>query len=154
MTRLWVLLSALLPIVAFGFQQRPAGFTISGTVVEHGTNRPWGGVLVIVSPTAARDQQLTVVTGGNGRFAFTNLPAAKYSLLAQRHGEREIYGYRGTEGFSTGIVTGPEMNSENLVFPLDAPPRYPAPWRMKKASRCARRMSRCSENLSPWAEMK
>src|SRR6185437_6232158 len=38
-----------------------------------------------------------------------------------RHGEREIYGYRGTEGFSTGIVTGPEMNSENLVFPLDAP---------------------------------
>lgn len=113
----------LLPVIACAFQQQPAGFTISGTVVEHATGRPLGGILVIVSPTTARDRLLSVLTGSDGRFSFTDLPAGKYSLLAQRRGEREVDGYQGTEGFSTGVVAGPEMNTRNLTFPLEAPAR-------------------------------
>lgn len=119
--RRFLLLLGCLPAVVFAFQQPRATFTISGTMVEHATNRPLGGVLVTLSPTAARDQQLTVVTGADGRFTFTNLPAGKYSLLAQRRGEQEIHGYLGTEGYSTGVVTGPGFQTEALVFPLDAP---------------------------------
>lgn len=119
--RRFLLLLGCLPAFSFAFQQPRPTFTISGTIVEHATNRALGGVLVILSPNAARDQQLTVITGADGRFTFTNLSAAKYSLLAQRRGEREIQGYLGEEGFSTGVVTGPGFQTENLVFPLDAP---------------------------------
>ncbi len=114
-------LIACVPALALAFQQRSATFIISGTMVEHATNRPLGGVLVILSPNAARDRQLTVVTGADGRFTFTDLPAAKYSLLAERRGEQEIQGYLGIEGFSTGVVTGPGFQTGNLVFPLQAP---------------------------------
>ncbi len=114
-------LIACVPTLALAFQQRSATFIISGTMVEHATNRPLGGVLVILSPNAARDRQLTVVTGADGRFTFTNLPPAKYSLLAERRGEQEIHGYLGTEGYSTGVVAGPGFQTENLVFPLDSP---------------------------------
>jgi hypothetical protein len=117
----FALLLCALSSLALARQQEPAGFTISGTVVEHATNRPLGSVLVILSPTTARDRQVTVVTAGDGRFTFTNLPAAKYSLLAQRRGQRDVQGYQGTEGFSTGVVAGPGQVSENLVFALDAP---------------------------------
>lgn len=110
-----------LPAFVFAFQSSPATFIVSGTMVEHATNRPLAGVLVILSPNAAPDHQLTVVTGADGRFTFTNCPAAKYSLLAQRRGDPEIYGYQGTEGYSTGIVTGPAFQTENLIFPLEAP---------------------------------
>lgn len=117
----FALLLGGLAAVAFAFQATSAKFTVSGIVVEHATGRPLGGVLVILSPTTARDRRLTLLTGADGRFAFTNLPAAKYSLLAQRRGEQEIHGYQGTEGFSTGVVTGPGLISENLTFPLEAP---------------------------------
>lgn len=110
-----------LPALVFAFQPSPATFIVSGTMVEHATNRPLAGVLVILSPNAAPDHQLTVVTDADGRFTFTNCPAAKYSLLAQRRGDPEIYGYQGTEGYSTGIVTGPAFQTEKLIFPLEAP---------------------------------
>ncbi len=117
----FALFFGLFPVLAFGYQQSPAGFIISGTVVEHATKRPLCGMLVLLSPNEHPNRQLTVVTAGDGRFTFTDLPAAKYSLLAQRPGEQEMHGFQGTEGFSTGIVTGPQMNTANLVFPLDAP---------------------------------
>ena len=116
-----VLLLCALAALAFAFQATSAKFTVSGIVVEHATGRPLGGVLVILSPTSARDRRLTILTGADGRFAFTNLPAAKYSLLAQRRGEQEVHGYQGSEGFSTGVVAGPGLPSENLTFPLEAP---------------------------------
>lgn len=115
------LLLGELAALALAFQETSAKFTVSGTVVEHATGRPLGGVLIILSPTSARDRRLTLLTGADGRFAFTNLPAAKYSLLAQRRGEQELHGYQGSEGFSTGIVAGPGMPSQDLTFSLEAP---------------------------------
>ena len=121
MTCLRAFLSGLLPVLAFAFQQQPAGFTISGMMVEHATNRPLSGVLVVLSANGHPGWQLSGLTDNDGRFSFINLPAAKYSLMAMRPGERQIHGFQGTEGFSTGIVTGPGMNTGNLNFPLDAP---------------------------------
>ena len=115
------LLAAALAVAAF--PQQPAVFTISGTMVAHATNRPLDGVLVIVSPNDHPGQRLTMVTGADGRFLFTNLPAAKYSLMAERRGERQIEAYQGADGYSTGVVTGPGMNSVNLIFPLELPGR-------------------------------
>jgi len=96
------------------------GFAISGVVVERGSNRPLKHVLVSITPTEHRDVQLSCVTDGSGRFAFANVPAAKYSLVAQKRGEPPE-GYHQDEEYATAIAVGPGLDSESIVFPLDTP---------------------------------
>ncbi|MGA8029974.1 MAG: carboxypeptidase-like regulatory domain-containing protein [Bryobacteraceae bacterium] len=95
-------------------------YAITGTVVERGSNRPLNHVLVTISPAEHRDLEVSYLTASDGRFAFTNLVAAKYSLEAQRRGDPPE-GYRQNESYGTAIATGPGLDSENIVFPLDAP---------------------------------
>ncbi|MBV8551042.1 MAG: carboxypeptidase regulatory-like domain-containing protein [Acidobacteriaceae bacterium] len=109
----------LAPVFAAAFQQAPATYTISGTVLEHATNRPLNNVLVGIAPVEHRAQPLAAVTGADGRFLFTNLPRGKYSLGAQRR-SGPIQLYQQHEQFSTAIAIGPGLDSENIVFPLQA----------------------------------
>jgi hypothetical protein len=59
------------------------------------------------------------MSGSNGGFAFTGLPAGKYTLVAQLHGFTQAF--RGNEDYSTAIVVGPGLDSEHITFFIDAP---------------------------------
>lgn len=86
--------------------------------MEGGSHRPLNHVLVTIAPTEHRDLEFSYITGSDGHFAFTNLQPGKYSLEAQKRGEAP-QAYRHNDSYGTAIVTGPGLDSENIVFPLD-----------------------------------
>jgi hypothetical protein len=88
-------------------------FSISGTVVDAISGQPLAAAQVRIN---GPDAQLTV-TGEDGRFTFGGLEAGKYPLSARRKGYPESF-YKQHEQFSTAIVTGPGLNTENLRFAL------------------------------------
>ena len=95
------------------------GFNIAGTIVHADGNQPLGQTYVVLGSTLRRQDQVYCVTADDGRFAFTNLPAGKYDLSARKPGFR-TQSFRGEDSFSTAIVTGPNLDSEHIVFPLHA----------------------------------
>jgi hypothetical protein len=114
--------------VVFGlFQQTPApppssappppSFRISGTVVDAITGKPLARTQVLVSLQRVPDSILTVITGDDGRFAFENLAAGTYALSARRKGYVD-QSYKQHEFFSTAIVVGPDLHSDDLRFEL------------------------------------
>lgn len=119
-------LMCLLPAVPVLCQQpatsadASSGFTIKGTVVEHASNRPLSKVLMTVITSPKGDRSVYSVTGSDGGFVFNNLPAGKYSLWAQGHGHA-LQTLLQDDQYSTGIVVGPGLDSEHIVFPLIAP---------------------------------
>lgn len=108
-------------VVAFFFQPAPT-YTISGTVVQAANGRPLSKVKLTLSPTNPSVRVKPVVTGDDGRFQFTGLPAGKYGLYADRLGfARQGYGQHVLyQQYSTGIVIDAQHQAENLVFPLIA----------------------------------
>ena len=61
-------------------------FTIGGTAVEHGSNRPLKDVTVSITHVEQPENSLSYRTGEDGRFLFTQLPAGKYRLGARKRG--------------------------------------------------------------------
>jgi hypothetical protein len=118
--RVFILLASL-SLFAYPQGQSPC-CTISGVIVEHATNRPLRGVLVLISPSDKPTIQAKQLTGDDGSFTFSHLPADKYALTAQRRGEQPV-GYQHYESFFTGIVVGPANNTANIVFPLESSAR-------------------------------
>jgi Carboxypeptidase regulatory-like domain len=92
-------------------------FKIAGTVVNSITGAPLGKARITLMDTANRANMLSVVTGEDGHFEFYSLYRAKYSLQAAKRGFIPA-AYEQHEQFSTAIVTGPDFNTENLVFRL------------------------------------
>src|SRR5438309_3302684 len=92
-------------------------FRITGTVVSASSATPLGQALVsIVNTKNSRDAQ-SMVTSEDGRFEFKQLKAGKYSLQGARRGF--VTGaYDQHEQFSTAIVTGAGVDTENLVLRL------------------------------------
>jgi 5-hydroxyisourate hydrolase-like protein (transthyretin family) len=91
-------------------------YRVAGTVVDAVTGAPLNNAQVTLT---ARDSQgaETMLTDDNGRFAFDDVPAGKFVLSAKRKGYLEQL-YKQHQQFSTAIVTGPELNTENLRFDL------------------------------------
>lgn len=113
---------APVPLPTQGTQQprqsdvaRPAAFTITGRVMNSMTNAPVSGAYVVV--TGAWNFNRTVRAGTDGSFMFTQIPAGRYVLVARRKGYVEQM-YLQHEQFTTAILVGPNLNSEELVFPL------------------------------------
>jgi 5-hydroxyisourate hydrolase-like protein (transthyretin family) len=101
-----------------GSPPRPGtGYPIVGVVVSSVTGQPLSGVTVYINATENRQSSQTMETRADGRFAFTGLPAAKYSLTANARGYR-AQGFNQHGNFFTGIAVGPDLNSGNLVFRL------------------------------------
>ncbi len=92
-------------------------FRISGTVVNELTGSPLDRTRVLLVDTANQANRLSVLTTENGHFAFTGLPRGKFSLFAARRGFLNAF-YQQHEQFSTAIVTGPALDSENLLMKL------------------------------------
>ena len=92
-------------------------FRIAGTVVSANGGSPLGQALVsIVNTKDPRDAQ-SMVTSEEGRFEFKQLRAGKYSLQGARRGFVTGF-YDQHEQFSTAIVTGAGVDTENLVLRL------------------------------------
>jgi Carboxypeptidase regulatory-like domain len=98
------------------FFQQPASFTVSGTVVNRVTGKPLNKARVYLSDPG----QDPVTTGPDGRFRFDGLKQGKYSLSVERLGyQRQAYKQKSlATNYTTGIVTGEQENTQNLVFGL------------------------------------
>jgi hypothetical protein len=119
----WALRASLLiGMVSSGLLAQNETYKISGTVVDHATNRPLSKMLVQATPVRASqesDAGRFTRTDNDGHFAFANLPPGKYVLLAGRQPSSMQF-FQGDEGFSTAIAVGPGLDSEHVVFPLAA----------------------------------
>jgi hypothetical protein len=95
----------------------PQHFEIAGIVVNAVNGAPLGHARVTITDTADPSRYASVITSGDGRFAFSRLPKGKFALEGSRNGF--IRGaYDQHEGFSTAIVTGADFKTNNLVLRL------------------------------------
>ena len=102
-----------------GPQERPkAGqtFKIAGTVVSSTTGAPLSQARISIAEIRGREPT-SMITSDDGHFEFSQLKAGKYSLQGAKHGFLSA-AYDQHEQFSTAIVTGPELSTENLVLRL------------------------------------
>jgi Carboxypeptidase regulatory-like domain len=114
----FVLGAVLAGAAAMGQAPKVVGYPISGTVVDHVTNRPIARALVRLSPVNGPGE-LNSMTDESGQFAFSDIPKGKYRLAAQRRGQRPQW-FHETGQYSTAVVTGPDVDSTGIVFPLQA----------------------------------
>jgi hypothetical protein len=104
-------------------QEKPSGtttaaaFRITGRVVNSMTNAPVPGAYVLMAAATSSNLNRTVRAGADGSFMFAQIPAGRYILVARRKGYVEQM-YLQHEQFTTAILVGPNLNSEDLVFPL------------------------------------
>ncbi|HZC65515.1 MAG TPA: carboxypeptidase regulatory-like domain-containing protein [Candidatus Dormibacteraeota bacterium] len=128
-----LLTACVLPARADGSQRQPPAqnsnvatsgasvpqgfFRIAGTVVNAKTGEALARAQVSLADTRNRAAMINVVTGSDGRFEFTGLGAAKYSLNGSKRGFLSA-GYEQHEVFSTAIVTGPNFATDKLELRL------------------------------------
>ena len=98
-------------------QQAPSTYTISGTVVSATTGTPLAQTRVTLTDTNNSRNVASLLTGEDGRFAFRRLGPGKYSLQGSRRGYLTS-GYQQHEQFWSAIVTGEELETQNLVLRL------------------------------------
>src|SRR2546423_3319513 len=92
-------------------------FRIAGIVVSQTTGAPLARTRVSVTDTRNPRNAQWVVTGDDGHFAFDGFAAGKYSLQGARRGFiPTTYDQHGQ--FSTAIVTGAGVDTENLTLRL------------------------------------
>ena len=116
---LWWMGAAVAAMLAAAPVPSPAPkYTISGVVVNEHTNQPIRRALVTIMENDHPDRTAALYTAADGRFTFTDVPAGKFTMQAAVHGVERLLDQ--DEGFSTGIVTGPGLDSEHVVF------RFPA----------------------------
>jgi 5-hydroxyisourate hydrolase-like protein (transthyretin family) len=92
-----------------------AGYRVAGIVVNDADGTPLAKTRVSLAEVQDRRKAETVITGADGRFEFRNVPAGKFSLEGGRRNFL-ITTYQWHEGFSTAIVTGAGLETENLVL--------------------------------------
>lgn len=118
-------MSPLLALVALTFTLPIAAqtFRIAGWVVDPATGTAVDRVKVGIAPISGHSPTVYATTGPDGRFAFANLPADKWSLTARRRGYLgQDFGQPASlAAAGVAIVTGPEEDTEHLVFPIHKP---------------------------------
>ena len=97
--------------------QIPSGpYRIAGTVVNAKTGSSLARSRVTIADAKNRQSMQSVVTGNDGRFQF-HVPAGKYSLDGAKRGFITA-SYNQHDQYSTAIVTGADLDTENLAFRL------------------------------------
>jgi len=82
------------------------------------TGAPLAGARVSLVDTRTRKGVVRQITSEGGRFEFIDLPAEKFSLNGSKRGFISA-SYDEHEQYSTAIVTGPELKTDELVLRLD-----------------------------------
>jgi 5-hydroxyisourate hydrolase-like protein (transthyretin family) len=90
---------------------------IAGTVVSAISGAPLAEARVSIVDVKDEKKQRSMLTGEDGRFAFTQVPAGKYSLEASKRGF-EAGAYDQHDEYATAIVTGAGLDTENLTLRL------------------------------------
>lgn len=99
--------------------QIPSGpFRIAGTVVSAKGGNPLARCRVTIADSKNSGSVKFVISGDDGRFEF-HVPAGKYALEGAKRGYITA-AYNQHERFSTAIVTGADVDTENLVLRLAA----------------------------------
>jgi hypothetical protein len=115
------LIAALLSIYRGSGQQTntPAAgqYRIAGTVVSRSDGHPLARARLTINNTKNNEEVFSALTSEDGKFAFTGLHAGKYALQGGRRGYLSSF-YEQHEQFSTAIVTGAGVDTENLVLRL------------------------------------
>jgi hypothetical protein len=98
-------------------------FRITGKVIDEITRQPLARASVSIAPSNSPntrnspDSGRFEVTDEQGMFAFGDVPPGKYVLSARHRGYIQEM-YQQHEGFTTAIIVGPGLDSENLIFGL------------------------------------
>src|SRR6266852_2671090 len=106
---------AATPGAAPGSEQ--LSFRISGTVVDAMSGQALAHAQVSINAQGVRDSGQSSETDEDGRFVFENLAAGHYSLFARRRGYLQQF-YKQHEQFSTAVIVGPKLNTEDLRFEM------------------------------------
>jgi hypothetical protein len=93
-------------------------YTIAGVVVNSVTGAPLAEARVSLVDTQTGKGVARQTTPEGGRFTFIGLPAGKFSLDGSKRGYISA-SYEQHEQYSTAIVTGPELKTDELVLRLD-----------------------------------
>jgi hypothetical protein len=93
-------------------------YRVAGVVVNSVTGAPLAEARVSILDTKTRKSAAQQKTSEGGRFEFDGLPAGKFSLDGSKRGYISA-SYEQHEQFSTAIVTGPELKTDELVMRLD-----------------------------------
>ncbi len=99
--------------------QIPSGpYRIAGTVVNAKSGSPLARSRVTIVSAKNRQSVQSVITSDDGRFEF-HVPAGKYSLGGAKRGFITA-SYNQHDQFSSAIVAGADLDTENLVLRLAA----------------------------------
>jgi len=98
-------------------QSSAAAYRIAGTVVNAIGGGALGRARVSIADTKNPQNRQSIITAEDGRFEFKQVSAGKYSLQGAKRGFIPA-AYDEHEGFSTAIVTGSGLDTENLVLRL------------------------------------
>jgi protocatechuate 3,4-dioxygenase beta subunit len=98
--------------------RRTGPFRVAGTIVSSTEGHALSRARVSLQDVKDEKNGFFMITGDDGHFQFANLPAGKYSLTGAKRGYITA-SYDGHEQqFSTAIVTGADLDTENLTLRL------------------------------------
>lgn len=100
------------PVVA-----RAHNRVIAGVVVSGASGQPIEGAEVYLHQNGSSNPASETVTDAQGRFSFANLVDGRFLLSATRRGYVQ-WTYEEHGGISTAIVTGENLDTTGIVFPL------------------------------------
>jgi len=92
-------------------------YRIAGVVVRKSDANPLARARIVVRDVKNPGKFETMITGDDGKFEFTGVPAGKYSLSGAKRGFISA-AYDQHDQYSTAIVTGAGLDTESLVFKL------------------------------------
>jgi len=123
--RQWLAVLAICAAVVYSAGAQESGpatripdgpYRIAGMVVNAKAGGPLARARVTIQDAKDRQSMQSLITGDDGRFEF-HVPAGKYSLDGAKRGFI-FASYNQHDQFSTAIVTGADLDTENLVLRL------------------------------------